>query len=69
MTGKIKWFSDILKYGFIEDENGQELFFSAKANPQKNSFHKSEKVQFEIVQGKTGLQAGKIQKIDESEEI
>ena len=58
-VGKVKWFSGKKGYGFIECEDGQDIFvhFSAiKAEGYKN-LEEGQKVQFEIVQGEKGPQA------------
>ena len=58
-VGKVKWFSGKKGYGFIECEDGQDIFvhFSAiKAEGYKN-LEEGQKVQFEIAQGEKGPQA------------
>jgi len=58
-VGKVKWFSGKKGYGFIECEDGQDIFvhFSAiKVEGYKN-LEEGQKVQFEIVQGEKGPQA------------
>ncbi len=58
-VGKVKWFSAQKGYGFIECEDGQDVFvhFSAIKSEGYKSLEEGQKVQFEIVQGEKGPQA------------
>jgi len=48
--GKVKWFSEKKGYGFIEQEDGQDLFvhFSSIAMPGFKTLAEGEEVDFEI---------------------
>ena len=58
-TGKVKWFDDSKGYGFIEQENGPDVFvhFSAINMPGFKSLREGQPVEFEIVEGPKGPQA------------
>jgi CspA family cold shock protein len=58
-VGKVKWFSAQKGFGFIECEDGQDVFvhFSAIKSDGYKSLEEGQKVQFEIVQGQKGPQA------------
>jgi CspA family cold shock protein len=58
-TGRVKWFNNAKGYGFIEQENGEDVFvhFSAIQTEGFKSLNEHDTVEFEVVQGQKGLQA------------
>ncbi|MGH1461779.1 MAG: cold-shock protein [Neptuniibacter sp.] len=64
-TGTVKWFNDEKGFGFIEQENGPDVFahFSAISGDGFKSLAEGQKVQFTITQGQKGPQAENIEKI------
>ena len=58
-TGTVKWFNAGKGFGFIEQENGPDIFvhYSNINNPGFKSLNEGDKVQFTVVQGEKGLQA------------
>ncbi|MBN2493960.1 MAG: cold-shock protein [Deltaproteobacteria bacterium] len=58
-SGRVKWFNNAKGYGFIEQENGEDVFvhFSAIQTEGFKSLNENDIVEFEIVQGQKGLQA------------
>jgi CspA family cold shock protein len=57
--GKIKWFSDAKGYGFIEREEGEDVFvhFSAIVGEGFRTLAEGQEVEFDVVQGAKGPQA------------
>ncbi len=61
-TGTVKWFNDSKGFGFIEQENGPDVFvhFSAIQGDGFKSLSEGQKVEFTIVDGQKGPQAENI---------
>ena len=57
--GTVKWFDDRKGYGFIERENGEDVFvhFSNIGGEGFKSLEQGEKVSFDVQEGERGLQA------------
>ena len=63
--GKVKWFNDSKGFGFLEQENGDDVFchFSAITGDGFKSLQEGDDVEFEIVKGPKGLQAENVRRI------
>ena len=61
-TGTVKWFNDSKGFGFIEQEDGPDVFahFSAIQADGFKSLSEGQKVEFTIVEGQKGPQAENI---------
>ena len=59
MTGTVKWFNSEKGFGFIERENGEDVFvhFSAIQKEGYKSLEEGQKVEFEVEEGQRGPQA------------
>jgi len=64
-TGKIKWFSNSKGYGFIEPEDGKDVFvhFSAITGDGYKTLEEGQKVQFDVTDGQKGPQASNVVRI------
>ena len=60
--GRVKWFNDKKGYGFIETENGQDVFvhFSSIEGSGFKSLTEGQEVSFEVERGAKGPQAVRV---------
>jgi CspA family cold shock protein len=65
MQGKVKWFNAEKGFGFIEREDGDDVFvhFSAIQTDGFKSLEEGQSVEFEIVEGNRGPQASNVTKL------
>ena len=63
--GTVKWFNESKGFGFIERENGEDVFvhFSAIASEGFKTLAEGDRVTFDVIKGPKGLQAANVQKI------
>ncbi|WP_163654060.1 cold-shock protein CspD [Listeria sp. PSOL-1] len=63
-NGSVKWFNNEKGYGFIEAENGGDVFVhhTAISGEGYKSLEEEQKVTFEIVEGNRGPQAANVEK-------
>ena len=64
-TGTVKWFNAAKGYGFIQRENGEDVFvhFSAIESEGYRSLQEGQQVEFSIEKGPKGLQAANVKAI------
>jgi len=62
--GKVKWFNDSKGFGFIEQDNGPDVFvhFSAISGDGFKSLAEGERVSFDVTDGPKGPQAANVVK-------
>ncbi len=65
MQGKVKWFNAEKGFGFIEREDGEDVFvhFSAIQQDGYKSLEEGQPVEFDIVDGARGPQAANVVKL------
>ncbi|MCI2098983.1 MAG: cold shock domain-containing protein [Succiniclasticum sp.] len=65
MTGKVKWFNAEKGYGFIEREDGGDVFvhFSAIQVDGYKTLEDGQTVEFDVVQGNRGEQAANVKPV------
>ena len=65
MTGKVKWFNAEKGYGFIEREDGGDVFvhFSAIQVEGYKTLEDGQTVEFDVVEGRRGEQAANVRPV------
>jgi CspA family cold shock protein len=63
--GTVKWFNDAKGFGFIEQDNGPDVFvhFSEIQGDGFKSLAEGDRVTFEVTQGQKGPQSANVRKI------
>lgn len=61
-TGRVKWFDEKKGFGFIEREDGNDVFvhFKAITGSGYKTLTEGQEVQFEVEQGQKGPQASNV---------
>jgi len=64
--GTVKWFDDVKGYGYIEDEDGEQVFVHFTDIQQQNGFRtltRGDIVQYEVLAGELGAKAISVTKL------
>ena len=63
--GTVKWFNEAKGFGFIEQDNGADVFvhFSQIQGDGFKTLAEGERVNFDVAQGQKGPQAERVNKI------
>lgn len=64
-TGTVKWFNDKKGFGFISQDNGQDVFVH-QTSIQTDGFRtlaEGDKVEFEVIKDQKGYKATKVVKL------
>ena len=64
-SGKIKWFNNEKGYGFIDGENGEDIFvhYSAIKQDGYKSLSEGQIVEYELLETEKGLQAINVKEV------
>ena len=62
-TGQVKWFNESKGFGFLEREDGKDVFvhYSAIVGSGFKSLSEGQKVRFEVQEGQKGPQAANVE--------
>lgn len=65
MQGTVKWFNASKGFGFIESENGEDIFvhYSAITGDGYKTLNEGERVAFDVVEGARGQQAANVSRL------
>ena len=65
-VGRVKWFNDDKGYGFIEREQGGDVFvhYSAIQTEGRATLHEGDQVRLKVTTGQKGLQAEEVELVE-----
>jgi CspA family cold shock protein len=63
MKGTIKWYNSFKGYGFIEGEDGKDVFVHRSSIPMGTDLYEEDIVEYEIEESERGPKATNIKKL------
>ncbi|RLF29160.1 MAG: cold-shock protein [Thermoplasmata archaeon] len=63
MKGSVKWYNARKGYGFIQGEDGKDVFVHRTAIPVGTFLHEGDQVEYQIENSERGPKATKIKKL------
>ena len=63
MKGTVKWYNDMKGFGFIEVEEGKDVFVHKTSIPEGTYLNDGDNVEFETEDSERGSQAIKVKKL------
>jgi CspA family cold shock protein len=63
MNGKVKWYNPRKGYGFVEGEDGKDIFIHRSSIPQGVFLNEGDSIEYEIEESDKGPKAVNIKKL------
>jgi len=64
LIGTVKWFNRLKRFGFIEPEEGKDVFVHETALTPGTILNEGDRVEFDVVKSEKGPQARNVRKIE-----